>query len=167
MSSKSKQQVPFLPAFSSQNNLLFLHPDVSTQIGFCSVLWNIFFFPAPHLHAPLKNLHLQWLNDLVTQFPIPRGSTLRRYDWHFSVAAQPCLSCAAASLPFGFQCMTEQWSLSRAHHSVCTEGLCCGTDKTLNPLGRGLELGGAAFHPKSEKVIFFQRKNGVKAFLTG
>lgn len=51
---------------------------------------------------------MQWLNDLVTQFPIPRGSTLRRDDWHVSVAAQPLPYCGAAPLPFGFQCMTEQ-----------------------------------------------------------
>lgn len=51
-----------------------------------------------------------------------------------------------------------------AHHSVCTEGLCCGTDKTVNSLGRGLELGAAALYPESEKVTFFQRTNGVNVF---
>lgn len=74
MSSRSKQQVPLLPAFSSQNNLLFSHPDVSTQIGFCSVLWNTFFFLVPHLHAPLKKKPkysmVKWPSDPI---PHPEG----------------------------------------------------------------------------------------------
>lgn len=82
MSSKSKQQVPFLLAFSSQNNLIFSHPDVSTQIRFCSVLWNIsfFFFFCPTFTCTYKKAKLEWLNDLLTQFPSPRGRTLRRDD---------------------------------------------------------------------------------------
>lgn len=63
--------------------------------------------------------------------------------------------------------MTEEWSPSSAHHSVCTEELCCGTDDAVNPLGKGLEAGAAAFHPESEKLTFFQKRKVMNAFLAG
>lgn len=42
---------------------------------------------------------------------------------------------------------------------LCMEELCFGTDITMNPLGKGLELGGTACDPKKSKlkmVIFYR-----------
>lgn len=161
MSSRSKRQFSLPWPFSPQNNLLILHPYPSTQIGFCFVLWSIFFFPAPHLHATTRTTEFtldKWPSDPITD---PNGEHPHRCTgWDCSVTAQPRLCCEAASLPFGFQCVAEESSKNGAHPSVQTEELCFGTGKTVNPLGKQLELGGTAWHlVEPEMVIFY--KEGI------
>lgn len=110
---------------------------------------------------------VKWPSDPVTS---PKGEhTLWWVDWYFSVVAQPWLRCEAASLPFSFQCMIVERSRTGAHHTVCTEELCFGTDKTMNPLRKGLARGRTACHPVKQvsNGYFLQRRNGVNAFLDG
>lgn len=98
---------------------------------------------------------VKWPSDPITN---PKGKhTLWWVDWYFSVAAQPWLCCEAALLPFRFQCKTKEQTRNGAHHLVCTEELFFGTDKTMTPLGKGLELGRTACHPtKPEMVTFYK-----------
>lgn len=50
-------------------------PILAHKSGFALCSEASFFFSVPHLHATIRKQNLQWLNDLVTQLPIPRGST--------------------------------------------------------------------------------------------
>lgn len=114
MPSRSKQQFTLHSLFSSPNNLPILHPYPSIQIGFCSVLWSIFFFCPTYTsdYKKTKFTMVKWPSDPITN---PKGEHTRWWvDWYFSVAAQPWLCCKAASLLFSFQWMTEERSGSRS-----------------------------------------------------
>jgi len=65
--------------------------------------------------------------------------------------------------------VTEERRGNGVHHSVHAEKLCFGMDKAMNPLGKGLALGGTACHPmkRVSKSYFLPRRNCVNTFLAG